>query len=53
MKLVRHLLYRLGTTSSRKSRRIIETIHGARPSTYTNLEMTSRDPLKVPCLTDK
>jgi hypothetical protein len=34
-------------------RRIVETIHRARPQTHMTLEMITRDPLKVPCLTDK
>lgn len=33
-------------------RRIVETIHAARPQTRLTLEMITRDPLKVPCLTD-
>ena len=33
-------------------RRIAETIHAARPETPLTLEMITRDPLKVPCLTD-
>ncbi|MGA2589233.1 MAG: sugar phosphate isomerase/epimerase family protein [Bryobacteraceae bacterium] len=34
-------------------RRIVDTIHKARPETRFTLEMITRDPLKVPCLTDK
>jgi 3-oxoisoapionate decarboxylase len=34
-------------------RRIVETIHQTRPHTHISLEMITRDPLKVPCLTDK
>jgi sugar phosphate isomerase/epimerase len=34
-------------------RHMIETIHRARPRTHFSLEMITRDPLKVPCLTDK
>jgi len=33
-------------------RRIVDTIRRARPQTRINLEMITRDPLKVPCLTD-
>ncbi len=33
-------------------RRIVDTIHAARPDTRLTLEMITRDPLKVPCLTD-
>ena len=33
-------------------RRIVDTIHRARPETHMTLEMITRDPLKVPCLTD-
>jgi len=33
-------------------RRIVDTIHTARPQTRLTLEMITRDPLKVPCLTD-
>jgi sugar phosphate isomerase/epimerase len=32
--------------------RIVETIRRARPETRLTLEMITRDPLKVPCLTD-
>jgi sugar phosphate isomerase/epimerase len=32
---------------------IVSTISRARPRTHINLEMITRDPLKVPCLTDK
>ncbi len=34
-------------------KRIIETIRRARPSTRMTLEMITRDPLEIPCLTDK
>jgi sugar phosphate isomerase/epimerase len=34
-------------------RRIVDTIHRARPETRFTLEMITRDPLKVPCRTDK
>jgi sugar phosphate isomerase/epimerase len=34
-------------------RRIVDTIHSARPQCHMTLEMITRDPLKVPCLTDK
>ncbi len=34
-------------------RRVVDTIHGARPQCHMTLEMITRDPLKVPCLTDK
>lgn len=34
-------------------RRIIEVIRAARPQTRFTLEMITRDPLRVPCLTDK
>ena len=34
-------------------KRIIDTIVKARPHTRLTLEMITRDPLKVPCLTDK
>jgi sugar phosphate isomerase/epimerase len=34
-------------------RRMVETIRQARPKTNFNLEMITRDPLKIPCLTDK
>jgi 3-oxoisoapionate decarboxylase len=33
-------------------RRIVDTIRRARPETHLMLEMITRDPLKVPCLTD-
>jgi sugar phosphate isomerase/epimerase len=33
-------------------RRIVDTVHRARPDTRLTLEMITRDPLKVPCLTD-
>ena len=33
-------------------RRIVDTIRRARPQTRLTLEMITRDPLKVPCLTD-
>jgi len=33
-------------------RRIVETVRRARPETRLTLEMITRDPLKVPCLTD-
>ncbi|MGA2739668.1 MAG: TIM barrel protein [Bryobacteraceae bacterium] len=33
-------------------RRIVDTIRRARPGTRLTLEMITRDPLKVPCLTD-
>jgi sugar phosphate isomerase/epimerase len=33
-------------------RRIVQTIRAARPDTRLTLEMITRDPLKVPCLTD-
>jgi sugar phosphate isomerase/epimerase len=33
-------------------RRIVDTIRRARPATRLTLEMITRDPLKVPCLTD-
>lgn len=33
--------------------RMIDIIHRARPKTKFNLEMITRDPLKIPCLTDK
>jgi 3-oxoisoapionate decarboxylase len=34
-------------------RRIVDTIRTARPQTHITLEMITRDPLQVPCLTDK
>jgi len=34
-------------------RRIVNTVHAARPETRFSLEMITRDPLKVPCLTDE
>jgi len=34
-------------------RRIVDTIRRARPETRVTLEMITRDPLKVPCLTDQ
>ena len=33
--------------------RIIRTLRAANPRLHWNLEMITRDPLKVPCLTDK
>ena len=33
-------------------KQVIATIHKARPETRMTLEMITRDPLKVPCLTD-
>lgn len=33
--------------------RMISAVHKARPKTRLSLEMITRDPLKVPCLTDK
>jgi sugar phosphate isomerase/epimerase len=33
--------------------RIVETLRKAKPAPRLNLEMITRDPLKVPCLTDK
>ena len=33
--------------------RMFSLIHQARPKTHFNLEMITRDPLKVPCLTDR
>ena len=33
-------------------RRIVDTVRRARPETRLTLEMITRDPLKVPCLTD-
>ena len=33
--------------------RIVETIRRARPEVHFSLEMITRDPLEVPCLTDK
>jgi sugar phosphate isomerase/epimerase len=33
--------------------RIVDTIRRARPEVYFSLEMITRDPLEVPCLTDK
>jgi sugar phosphate isomerase/epimerase len=33
-------------------RRVVDTIRRARPQTRLTLEMITRDPLKVPCLTD-
>lgn len=33
--------------------RLVESIRQARPQVRLNLEMITRDPLKVPCLTDK
>lgn len=32
---------------------VVETIRKARPNARLNLEMITRDPLKIPCLTDK
>lgn len=34
-------------------KRIVETIRKARPATRMTLEMITRDPLEVPCLTEK
>ncbi len=34
-------------------RRMVEVIHQARPQTRFNLEMITRDPLRIPCLTDQ
>ena len=34
-------------------RRIVDTIRSARPETRITLEMITRDPLEVPCLTDR
>lgn len=34
-------------------KRVVETIHKARPETRISLEMITRDPLKVPCFTDR
>jgi sugar phosphate isomerase/epimerase len=34
-------------------KRMVETIRRARPDVYFSLEMITRDPLEVPCLTDK
>jgi sugar phosphate isomerase/epimerase len=34
-------------------KRIVDTIRRARPDVHFSLEMITRDPLKVPCLTDK
>jgi len=34
-------------------RRIVDTIRSARPEAHITLEMITRDPLQVPCLTDK
>jgi sugar phosphate isomerase/epimerase len=34
-------------------RRIVRTLRSARPAIRLNLEMITRDPLEIPCLTDK
>ncbi|HTT64648.1 MAG TPA: sugar phosphate isomerase/epimerase family protein [Bryobacteraceae bacterium] len=34
-------------------RRVVDTIRRARPETRLTLEMITRDPLKIPCLTDR
>jgi hypothetical protein len=34
-------------------RRIVRTLRAARPEIRLNLEMITRDPLEVPCLTEK
>ncbi len=34
-------------------RRVVETIRRARPGVHFSLEMITRDPLEVPCLTDR
>jgi 3-oxoisoapionate decarboxylase len=34
-------------------KRIVDTIRGAKPDVHFSLEMITRDPLEVPCLTDK
>jgi sugar phosphate isomerase/epimerase len=34
-------------------KRMVETIRGARPEVHFSLEMITRDPLEVPCITDK
>jgi len=34
-------------------KRIISTVRRAKPNVYFSLEMITRDPLEVPCLTDK
>jgi sugar phosphate isomerase/epimerase len=34
-------------------KRIVDTIRRAKPDVYFSLEMITRDPLEVPCLTDK
>src|SRR5262249_26977588 len=34
-------------------KRIVQTLRKARPEVNLNLEMITRDPLKVPCLTDR
>jgi sugar phosphate isomerase/epimerase len=34
-------------------KRMVDTIRRARPEVYFSLEMITRDPLEVPCLTDK
>ncbi len=34
-------------------KRMVDTIRGARPDVYFSLEMITRDPLDVPCVTDK
>ena len=33
--------------------RIVRTLKSARPEIRLNLEMITRDPLKVPCLSDR
>jgi sugar phosphate isomerase/epimerase len=34
-------------------RRVVQAVRSARPSTRFNVEMITRDPLRVPCLTEK
>jgi sugar phosphate isomerase/epimerase len=34
-------------------KRVVETIRRARPDVHLSLEMITRDPLEIPCLTDK
>jgi 3-oxoisoapionate decarboxylase len=34
-------------------KRMVDTIRRAKPDVYFSLEMITRDPLEVPCLTDK
>jgi hypothetical protein len=34
-------------------KRIVDTVRRAKPHMYFSLEMITRDPLEVPCLTDK